>query len=1297
MSQKMSTRQLRQHTVLPTIGNSVDELGDSVLLKIDSQLAKFFEDRNVLLTDGGIVTFTGTQVQFTEALNLVLNQKISGAAPQVISLGSTTRTISASGRMIYAVIDRTAGTATVTDDATTLPAAVAANQEVFLIAKRVDATDGTQRLYFRTGAAFNAGQSARLGSAGSGSGGSGTGDDLNALTFKASTTDLFDDIPTSSNSAVDTGAGKTDASLYSAVNALFQLSYDASKTATTTGTAATLSGTPSFTVKTGDMLISGQYARRIATVNSQTSYVLESAFPTDLAAAAACVSQAVHSKDLNNFAGDGLAPSSAFSTSISQLMAIYEDTSTQGDKIFDINTAPVIGFTASADGTNFTAVQLRPTSVTSEVPVVNLPVAGTNLYLRFFANKTSGTGTVNILGYKAFYHRDVSYQDGSIFNQSSALTNGLGTQVNISSVSVVSGKTRVKVANWAFPVSVNSGKANGSLKVYLNGQKIPRYIDASATPDASYVEIDQNTIELDQDYSANGLLIEIIQDVGTVDASETNTSAIAAIKESSLEGFQNFVKSPMMSSTPSTGTPAAGLFHSAVIGRAQIPDLSQDLKVRMGIDRIMLQQIYLLQNEAGPNNEQVFGVVNDTLNQIRMIGNWGPFSSAGSGHSGNVGDSVEITFFGTGLNLLSFAFAQSRTCNIFVDGVAAGTFTQNTTSSSGIISTRQYAPLIVLPIVSNLSLGVHTVRLTVSSNFLDLYGFEVVSEPTSLRVNPGSSFVGGAKLTTNSLQSISHNSTFESGSLGVRGGRVVVYQKADGSIAKAVTPVGSQLNLTNADHSNEELVRAYHWREFGSGRTDDFSRISGSATGVKMFALDDGTTQLISSNAGAYSAGLSMGDALNAYSILTFVGTGLDLIVGAGQGTPSDTYSVNVNGTNIGNLPTSSNTNTRIKVVSGLPYGTHNIRFTRTVFSAGTLTVQSFAVYGPKKPAVPSGALELADYNILADLVGNSTAAQDTISTGVIRKHAQREFNYVNGTGGATDWGLADGLTSGFLGWRAESDRLNAYFEYTFYGTGFELRQIANSARSSNMTVSLQNLSAGGSLVALTTANFPSLSTAVYGTGVTYNASTGQLDMNDAGASTGAGFRASALPLALYKFRVNNNSASSNITVEAVDIITPIHSHKSNAPASTQNTLSVGSTGISDSRRFTPNKESLVSEKAVAQARGIVSGPTTTGASNVPLPDMSVTMKVKGGKVRFSYSVCGLNSGGASWIVQPMVNGIQVGETKFGENTNKMVLADSFVITLPPGVHHFHLYWGQAGSGTALAFQTNRNMLIEEV
>jgi hypothetical protein len=152
------------------VGSSANAELDDILAFIDPELAKLYEDRNLLLTDGGQITYTGTSVMFSESLKLAVNSQVAGGSPTIIDLGSTTRSISVSGRMIYAVINRLAGTAVITDDASSLPAQTSANQEVVLIAKRVDAGDGTKRLYFRNGTALNEGQTSRLGASGSGSG-----------------------------------------------------------------------------------------------------------------------------------------------------------------------------------------------------------------------------------------------------------------------------------------------------------------------------------------------------------------------------------------------------------------------------------------------------------------------------------------------------------------------------------------------------------------------------------------------------------------------------------------------------------------------------------------------------------------------------------------------------------------------------------------------------------------------------------------------------------------------------------------------------------------------------------------------------------------------------------------------------------------------------------------------------------------------------------------------------------------------------------------------------------------------
>jgi len=154
---------------LPLIGTPSRENGQSVLNSIDASLAKLYEDRNVLLAGGGNITFTGTQLQFTEDLFIHINSQVGGGTPTVINLGAATLDLSANNRMAYAVIDRDLGTGTITDDSATLPAVLAANVEVFLIAKRIDNADATKRVYFLDGSTIGEGGTSKLYAGGSGS------------------------------------------------------------------------------------------------------------------------------------------------------------------------------------------------------------------------------------------------------------------------------------------------------------------------------------------------------------------------------------------------------------------------------------------------------------------------------------------------------------------------------------------------------------------------------------------------------------------------------------------------------------------------------------------------------------------------------------------------------------------------------------------------------------------------------------------------------------------------------------------------------------------------------------------------------------------------------------------------------------------------------------------------------------------------------------------------------------------------------------------------------------------------
>jgi hypothetical protein len=158
------------------------------------------------------------------------------------------------------------------------------------------------------------------------------------------------------------------------------------------------------------------------------------------------------------------------------------------------------------------------------------------MYVRFFSNASSGSGTVNLTNYKAFFHRLTQTESGGIQFQAICFTNSVGTPVGCSNPTVVNSKTQI-ILNNAFPVGVNSGNANGSLRVYLNGQKIPRFINSTLTPDASYTEINATTIQLDRDYSSLNYSVEIYQDVAVVDSNTQNTTNIATINTHKFKNY----------------------------------------------------------------------------------------------------------------------------------------------------------------------------------------------------------------------------------------------------------------------------------------------------------------------------------------------------------------------------------------------------------------------------------------------------------------------------------------------------------------------------------------------------------------------------------------------------------------------------------------------------------------------------------------------------------------------------------------------------------------------------------------
>lgn len=753
-------------------------------------------------------------------------------------------------------------------------------------------------------------------------------------------------------------------------------------------------------------------------------------------------------------------------------------------------------------------------------------------------------------------------------------------------------------------------------------------------------------------------------------------------------------------------TAGTGNFITQIVGRAPIPDIANDLKASLGIERIPVQQIYPLQNEFGPDGQPVYGALNDTRGLIRFVGAWANVvgSSGACPYTTAATDYVEITFYGTGLNLLSFCQADSRDCSVTIDGVlvrASGVFPGP--SAANVLGSRGYGSNQVLPItLAPLSLGIHTIKL-IGLN-VTCYGFEILNPNASglININPGVANNKGAKYINSVARSIAYNQNQAGDTVitGTKGGRIVRYINADNTIGTAFQAVDvSAAYLASADHTNEEVARTYYWREFGAGRyspADDFSLIATQGGGDYTFTLEDGTATLAGKTValgGDWLAIIATG--ANTFFTFTFVGTGLDLIAKS-SATNFDSQTISVDGASVGSISTTpaAGKYCKFKICSGLDYGTHTVKILRTVAAVATFDINSFIVYQPKKPAIPTGAVEIADYNVLGTYtlftgtVVNNTGITN-ISKGTLYKPSFREFVYV---GSSWAWVGID-PAGWFTGTALRTSTINDYVEYTFWGTGFEMRSPQNTDRG-NVQVSLQNLSAGGSLLPATLANFPGTTFNSFGYATPFSSSTGIITANGA-YQCGCIAGISGLPLSLYKVRFTYANTASYMYIEGISVITPIHTHKSNLYGVLQNTLPVGSCSMLDMRATSYAN----TQKAWAQAVGVNSTTATSSLTFVPCPDLSVTVKTSGSPIRVSF-LLNANNAGAQGIVAIFVDGVQrsteMGGFYDSDSASRGAVGDSVIYPVSRGEHKVDIYWRVTG-GTLNGYDVMRSLTVEEL
>lgn len=577
-------------------------------------------------------------------------------------------------------------------------------------------------------------------------------------------------------------------------------------------------------------------------------------------------------------------------------------------------------------------------------------------------------------------------------------------------------------------------------------------------------------------------------------------------------------------------------------------------KVVGASERIRINSLRLLPNEFGPNGEPVYTSDKED-SRIRFIGgNWETlYDNSGTRilkvNTGVTTTVVEVTYYGTGLNLMAAYNGTGFTFDEQTDNGAINNIVSSFNPSLAL-GGRKTNLNNIQPITSNLPLEWHTTKIIYDIGTHALYGFEILNESSNLTVLSGSIFKRGYEYKLENNTTLPMIPTAYSGT---NGGRVLTYIDENFEVQQAVNEVGTPAYLASADHSNEAIYRKVNWREFGREISNDFSTLT-TTFSDRAFTLDDGTTTLVgndvrqgSSNSSAFGFSTA-----SSFVTLTFVGTGLDI-----TGTTDDGLefgNVIVDGVTVGTISREGGEDGVTKICSDLPYGTHTVKIDNSIYAAAQEWLKDFIIYRPKKPTVAQELPILADYNIMADYVEDSTVSatggSGIISQGVVRKCNTREVVY-EGT-----WSISAVQIGDTCGFPAVSTTGTPSFQFSFFGTGFDLW----SRSGSGATTSLIEIDKhdGLGFQTFNDTNFPSVASgATYsGAGGSFNSATGEMIASVDFNSRLTGVENLVLDFYTVKVTCTANVANT-FELQAVDIITPIHSPN----------LMIGSLGVGDKRQ----------------------------------------------------------------------------------------------------------------------------------
>ena len=375
--------------------------------------------------------------------------------------------------------------------------------------------------------------------------------------------------------------------------------------------------------------------------------------------------------------------------------------------------------------------------------------------------------------------------------------------------------------------------------------------------------------------------------------------------------------------------------------------------------------------------------------------------------------------------------------------------------------------------------GIHTIRLwngsesSATNSIGRFWGIELIAQDTTSTANkskiqiPSQNVVSyGKKFTVSGTPHYDPFNGFTSGasvssyvdtatSLGVEawknsstyyrpynGGRVVKWVDSSGTIKTSVnmmppnaqnvagSAISAKANASVAndtylptfsgaiDHSQSEVAKTFHWREFGNGSanggpTGTYRDSSTLTTGTDdtAYVMDDGLTSMTTTDMYVDSNELRVRSGTDNGYYVTFIGTGLTVntaggILNIAQNLPYGTHIFWMEGN-------SSNDATSVRTLDGVSMGV-------TTWATSKLGLNSeFTFHQPKMPPVPDDACILMDVMLMADFVKQTDAEHTQISKGVRYCNGSRDHFYAGTNAPATNVsnhgneGNFSGLTGG--------------------------------------------------------------------------------------------------------------------------------------------------------------------------------------------------------------------------------------------------------------------------------------------